>query len=446
MMIGESVQATDLFAPVYGGAWNDMLMADPAFCKRCGLPVPDTPIVEQWFGGGRGSFKSSYISVAIAAMLAACPRDEADWHTIVFRKVAAEIEESVYNQLLWAIGKLDLRRYFECKVKPYRIIRKDTQQGIFFHGLDKVEKKKSIKPPFGRFRFLWLEELDQFDGMREIRTLRQSVFRGQGLAQSFYSYNPPISNTNWVNAESLKPMKGRKVYHTTYLDGNPDWLGEEFLREANGLKANNPRFYRHEYLGIPTGTGSEVFENIQVREIPPELIKAMPVQRFGLDFGFENDPTAFVCVGYDRARKTVYIFDEFVVYGKFEDGIFAEMQKLGRGRWNDSGVVYKPIIADNASPSAIGNLRGKGCQRMAKTMKGKGSVAQGLRWLRKQYRIIIDPRFCPVAMREFTNYEYERTGRGELTDRYPDRDNHTIDAVRYALENDILYGDLPRQF
>lgn len=81
-----------------------------------------------------------------------------------------------------------------------------------------------------------------------------------------------------------------------------------------------------------------------------------------------------------------------------------------------------------------------GCRRLSKTVKGAGSVAEGLRWLRKLYRIVVDPRRCPVATKEFTQYEYERTGRGELTDRYPDRDNHTIDAVRYALETDILYG------
>lgn len=438
--------ASALFAPVYGLPWNDFLAADPDFCAAHGLAPPAEPVVEQWFAGGRGSFKSSYISIAMIAALAACPRDRADWHGMVFRKVAADVEGSVFNQLGWAIDTLGLGAYFTRKRSPFRIVRNDTGQCIFFHGLDKVEKKKSIKPPFGRFRLLWLEELDQFDGAKEVRTLRQSVFRGQGLAQSFYSYNPPISSTNWANAEALRPKRGKRVYRTTYLDGPKEWLGDEFLREAEGLRENNPRLYRHEYLGIPTGTGSEVFENVRVQEITDGQIRALPVQRFGLDFGFENDPTALVCVGYDRARKTVYVFDEWVAYGKFEDGIFDAMKTLGKGRWNDAGVVLKPIIADNASPSAIGNLQRMGCRRMTKTIKGRGSVAEGLRWLRKRHRIVIDPRRCPVATKEFTEYEYERTGRGDLTDRYPDRNNHAIDAVRYALENDILYGEAPRQF
>lgn len=432
--------ASSLFAPVYGRPWNDFLMADPDFRAAHGLAPPDEPVVEQWFAGGRGSFKSSYVSIAMIAALAACPRDRADWHAAVFRKVAADVEGSVFNQLGWAIDALGLGAYFTRKRNPFRIVRDDTGQCIFFHGLDKVEKKKSIKPPFGRFRLLWLEELDQFDGAKEVRTLRQSVFRGQGLAQSLYSYNPPISSANWVNAEAMKPKPGKRVYHTTYLDGPREWLGDEFVREAEGLRANNPRLYRHEYLGIPTGTGSEVFENVSLREIPDDEIRRMRVRRFGLDFGFENDPTALVCVGYDRARRTVYVFDEWVAYGRFEDGIFEAMKALGRGRWNDAGVVLEPIVADSASPSAIGNLQRMGCRRLTKTVKGAGSVAEGLRWLRKLYRIVIDPRRCPVAAREFTRYEYERTGRGELTDRYPDRDNHTIDAVRYALEADILYG------
>lgn len=438
--------ASGLIAPVHAAAWNDFLMADPDFRAAHGLPATADPVTEQWFAGGRGSFKSSFISIAAVVSMAAAPRDRADWHSIVFRKVAADVEGSVYNQIGWAIDALGLGQWFERRKSPYRVVRRDTGQCVFFHGLDKVEKKKSIKPPFGRFRQLWLEELDQFDGPGEIRTLRQSVFRGPGLAQSFYSYNPPISATNWVNAEALKPRPGKRVYRSTYLDGPREWLGEEFIREAEGLRDNNPRLYRHEYLGIPTGTGSEVFENVRVREIRTEEIKAMPVVRIGLDFGFENDPTALVCVGYDRARRTIWIFDEWVAYGKFEDGIFEAMKTLGKGRWNDSGVAMKPIIADNASPSAIGNLQRMGCRRMAKTIKGRGSVADGLRWLRKLYNIVIDPRRCPTAMREFTEYEYERTGRGELTDRYPDRDNHTIDATRYALENDILYGDAPRQF
>lgn len=436
--------AADLIAPVHNLPWNDLLESDPFFAEEYGFTPPAERIVEQWFAGGRHSFKSSFISIVLTLFLAQCPRYRADWHILIVRKVAAEIEESVYNQMLWAIDELGLGRYFIAKRNPYRIIRADTKQCIYFRGLDKVDKTKSIKPAFGYFRFLWLEELDQFDSAKEVRTLRQGVARGKDF-HSFYSYNPPISANNWVNAEALKPMKGKRVYHSSYLDCLP-WCSEEFLREANGMRENNPRIYRHEYLGEVTGTGSEVFENVRIKELTNEEIRAIPVKRFGLDFGFENDPTAFMAVGYDRAKKTIYIFGEWYEYGRFEDGILEGMANLGKGEWNENGCVASPIIADNASPSAIGNLQRMGCRRMAKTIKGKGSVIEGLRWLRRLYRIIIDPRRCPNAMREFTMYEYERTGRGELTDRYPDKDNHSIDAVRYALENDIRYGDAPRQF
>ena len=184
------------------------------------------------FSGGRGSLKSSTVSILVPLLLVGNPGT----HALVLRKVANTIRDSVYAQYIWAIGELDMAAYWEAKVSPMELIYKPTGQKIMFRGADDPMKIKSIKVPFGYIAVTHFEEKDQFAGRAEIRTILQSTMRGGSMFWNFESYNPPISHDNWANKDSLEERADRLCHKSTYLQAPPEWLGEQFLAEAEHLK------------------------------------------------------------------------------------------------------------------------------------------------------------------------------------------------------------------
>ena len=165
---------------------------------------------EYWLKGGRGSTKSSFISLVIVRGLLADPNANA----IIYRKVGNTIKDSVYSQMLWAIDQLGLAPWFQAKVSPFELIYKPTGQRVLFRGADDPLKSKSIKLQHGYFRYLWFEELSEFRGMEDVRTIKQSVFRGVDRGVTLYSYNPPKSANNWVNKLAANPPASCFVHHS----------------------------------------------------------------------------------------------------------------------------------------------------------------------------------------------------------------------------------------
>lgn len=377
---------------------------------------------EYWLKGGRGSTKSSFISLVIVRGLLADPNANA----IIYRKVGNTIKDSVYSQMLWAIDQLQLAPWFQAKVSPFELIYKPTGQRVLFRGADDPLKSKSIKLQHGYFRYLWFEELSEFRGMEDIRTIKQSVFRGVDRGVTLYSYNPPKSAQNWVNTEALKSVTGRLVHHSTYLDVPKEWLKEAFISEAERLAQSNERAYRNEYMGEVTGTGGTVFDNLVLREISADEIGGFGATYAGLDFGWFPDPLHFVRCAYDPARRRLYIYDEYRTVRTSNADVYrilTEQKQL---------TAAEEVISDSAEMKSVNDMRSYGMRCVAAT-KGPGSVRASMRWLQALREIIIDPARCPEAAKEFSQYEYERTRDGEYVDAYPDANNHAIDAVRYAL-------------
>ena len=377
---------------------------------------------EYWLKGGRGSTKSSFISLVIVRGLLADPNANA----IIYRKVGNTIKDSVYSQMLWAIDQLQLAQWFQAKVSPFELIYKPTGQRVLFRGADDPLKSKSIKLQHGYFRYLWFEELSEFRGMEDIRTIKQSVFRGVDRGVTLYSYNPPKSAQNWVNAEALKSVTGRLVHHSTYLDVPKEWLKEAFISEAERLEQSNERAYRNEYMGEVTGTGGTVFDNLVLREISADEIGGFGAVYAGMDFGWFPDPLHFVRCAYDPARRRLYVYDEYRTVRTSNADVYrilTEKKQL---------APAEEVIADSAEMKSVNDMRSYGMRCIAAT-KGPGSVRASMRWLQALNEIVIDPARCPEAAKEFSQYEYERTRDGEFVDAYPDANNHAIDAVRYAL-------------
>lgn len=374
--------------------------------------------------GGRGSMKSSTVSLLVAALL--MDKRNADCNALVLRKVGNTLRDSVYAQYIWAIGELGAAKYWDAKVSPMEMVYRPTGQRILFRGADDPFKIKSIKVPHGYIAITHFEELDQFAGRNEIRTILQSTMRGGTRFWNFESYNPPISRDNWANIDSEEERPDRLCHKSTYLEAPPEWLGEQFLTEAEYLKETNEKAYQHEYLGIPVGTGSDVFENVTVREIPDEELNTFDRIYNGVDWGYFPDPWAFNRVHFDAARRTLYIFDELTA------------NKLGNKETADKllehGLTREDrITADSAEPKSVADYNKYGLKCYG-ALKGPGSVERSMIWLQSLNEIVIDPRRCPETKKEFISYEYERTKDGEIMSGYPDRDNHHIDAVRYATE------------
>lgn len=377
--------------------------------------------------GGRGSLKSSTVSLLVPQLLIANPNT----HALVLRKVANTLRDSVFNQYMWAIAELGMAGLWYAKVSPMEIIYRPTGQKIMFRGADDPMKIKSIKVPFGYIAVTHFEEKDQFSGRAEIRTILQSTMRGGDKFWNFESYNPPISRDNWANVDSAEDKPNRLCHISTYLDAPKSWLGEEFLNEAEYLKQTDERAYQHEYLGLPVGTGGNVFEKLELREITDDEVKQFDRIYQGIDFGWYPDPFCFIRIYYDVARETLYLIDEHYVNKTSNEDNAAWIRER---HYNDF-----PITCDSAEPKSIVDFRASGVDARS-AIKGPGSVEYGMKWLQRR-KIVIDKRRTPNAYKEIVGYEYERNKDGEIISGYPDKNNHAIDAIRYGMEPAYrLYG------
>ena len=395
------------------------------------------------FPGGRGSTKSSFVGgIAIPLLIIANPKT----HAVCFRKVANTIQNSIFSQVIWGIYQLGLQELFIIPKKySTPIVFKPTGQQILFMGLDDPMKVKSIKLPFGYIGITWWEELDQYAGEKEIRTVLQSTMRGGDLFWDFRTFNPPISKNNWANeyADTAETLDNTLVVRNTYLDVPPEWLGQAFIDEAEDLKRINESAYEHEYMGKAIGTGGDVFQNVEDKDMSEKV----PVYDFygsiigykplyetfdhiynGLDWGFATDPLAFVKCHFDKKNLDLYIYREFITHKTRNEDSFRMLYIE-----NKLIDMSELLTADSAEPKSVDDYRAYGAF-IRGAEKGPDSVRYGIKWLQGLRHIYIDKRTCPNAWREFINYEYEQDREGNFISAYPDENNHFIDATRYALE------------
>ena len=374
--------------------------------------------------GGRGSLKSSTVSLLVPLLLVTHPQT----HALVLRKVGNTLRDSVYAQYVWAIGELGMAEYWTARVSPMELVYRPTGQRIMFRGADDPMKIKSIKAPFGYIAVTHFEELDQFAGREEIRNILQSTMRGGDTFWNFETYNPPITRDSWVNRDALEEREDRLRHHSTYLGAPPEWLGEPFLAEAEQVRQTNERAWRHEYLGEATGTGGEVFDNLEIREIPGEELARFDNILMGIDWGWYPDPFCWMKCHWDAARRVLYLIDEYRANKQGNRETWDALRTLKGVRDIDR------ITADSAEEKSVQDYRSYGALCRG-AIKGPDSRRYSFKWLQSLAKIVIDPARCPGAAKEFREYEYERTREGEILNSYPDGNDHGIDAVRYATES-----------
>lgn len=380
---------------------------------------------EYVFEGGRGSTKSSCGTIIPYELM----ENNHNIHALVIRKVKDTLRDSVYAQMQWSCDKQAENPMFDRDnwkfgLSPLEITYTPTGQKIYFRGADDPGKIKSIKPPFGYIGIVIFEELDQFSGPEEVRNIEQSAIRGGNDAYVFKFFNPPKSNSNWVNIYVKTPKESMVVHHSTYKDVPQEWLGRDFIEEAEHLREVNPDAYEHEYMGVANGNGGMVFDYLELREITDDEIARMDRIYQGVDWGWFPDPYAFIRSYYNPAQEKIYLIAENVA---------KKTKNTQTGQWIiDHGYDDYEIVCDSAEKKSVGDYVDIGLPARP-AIKGPGSVEYGMKWLQGK-TIVIDQARTPHAYKEFTEYEYERDKDGNVISGYPDADNHTIDAVRYSYE------------
>lgn len=377
---------------------------------------------EYWLRGGRGSGKSSYLSVEMIRQLYRDTKASA----LVIRKVGNTLRDSVYAQVLWALERLGVDEDWIATVSPMELVHRQTGQQILFRGLDEPRKIKSIRPKHGYIKIVWFEEMDELDGYDQIHSVLESAIRGKGnRGMMFGSYNPPKSRNCWVNLEAMADNPGRMTHHSSYVEIPSVWLGESFLAKAEQMRVSEPLRWAHVYGGEPTGDGGNVFTNLVIRRLQKdELDYCRANAHHGLDFGYSSDPSALMSAAYSETpdgKRILYLFAEWDKAGAGFDALEKAIRsQCGREKvWCDT------------EPRTIAELEGRGLN-VAAARKGAKSRPFGMQWLEELTEIIIDERACPEAVKEFSNFEHARNKDGSWRADYQDGMDHTIDATRYA--------------
>lgn len=385
--------------------------------------------IDYWFPGGRGSMKSSFASLEVVNDV----EKHSDHNALVLMKYKANIRDSAYAQVVWAIEALGLSDEYDCPESTLRITKKSTGQVIIFRGCDNADKIKSIKVKVGYIAIAWYEEVDQFRGMAEIRKINQSITRGGHNFIRLYTFNPPRSRNCWVNShiDELRE-NGTEVFASTYLDAPAEWLGGQFVADAEFLKETDGKAYEHEYMGIPVGLGGDVFDRVTFREVTDDEIRTFDNLRCGQDFGWYPDPWAFVMSEWQPGSRTIIAF--------FEDGgnkiqpneqaeRIIEAQTWADEPGAEPTYHHIPVLSDDAGSSYIAAQRDTGANARA---AGKGNMRMASYQFVQSCILVIDPERCPRLAKEVREMQYEQNKDGEWLNSIPDGNDHWVDAVRYA--------------
>ncbi|PTI97341.1 PBSX family phage terminase large subunit [Staphylococcus simulans] len=384
--------------------------------------------------GGRGSGKSSDVSHILVQLIMRYPMN-----AVAIRKTDNTLATSVFEQVKWAMEEQGVSSLFKVKMSPLEITYKPRGNKIIFRGAQNPERLKSLKDSKFPFTIAWIEELAEFKTEDEVTTITNSLLRGEldnGLFYKFfYTYNPPKRKQSWVNKkyESSFQPDNTFVHHSTYLN-NP-FIAKEFIEEAKAAKQLNELRYRWEYLGEAIGSGVVPFNNLRIETIPQEQFDTFDNIRNAIDFGYATDPLAFVRWHYDKKKRIIYAMDER--YG-------VQISNREIAQWiKKKGYQNDDIYCDSAEPKSIAELKiEQNIPRVKAVKKGPDSVEYGEQWLNDLEAIVIDPNRTPNIAKEFENIDYQTDKDGNIKPRLEDKDNHTIDATRYALERDMRQSSI----
>ena len=369
-----------------------------------------------------------------------------DSNTLVVRKVFRTLKDSCYSDLKWAIHRLNVDHLWNCKESPLELTYTPTGQKILFRGLDDPLKVTSITVDSGFLCWMWIEEAYEVMNEDDFDMLDESI-RGECpphlWKQITLTFNP-WNEKHWLKRRFFDaPDPDVLALTTTYMCN--EWLDVNDFALFEKMKRNNPRRYAVAGLGGWGIVDGLVYENW--KEQPFELISKADYllldeaertakdwvfredvsTRCGLDFGYTNDPTASPIMFLDMKNSRLYVWDELYETGLSNRKIYERLRAMGYGK--------ELFTADSAEPKSIDELRYLG-MRVKAAKKGKDSISNGIQWI-QNLQIIIHPR-CVNFLTEISNYTWDKDRFGKKLNVPIDTFNHLMDAMRYALEADII--------
>ncbi|MBE6727149.1 MAG: PBSX family phage terminase large subunit [Ruminococcaceae bacterium] len=374
--------------------------------------------------GGKGSKKSATTALNFIFRIMRYP----DSNLLVVRQVMNTHRDSTFAQLKWAQSRLGVSHLWSNTVSPLEMTYLPTGQKILFRGFDDVLKLASTTVNKGYLNFVWVEEAFELAHEEDFDKLDLSMPRGSVpsplFKQTTLTFNP-WSAAHWLKKRFFdRESSDIKVFSTNYLIN--EFLDDTDRAVFERMKRTNRRKYEVAGLGNWGIAEGLVFENWEVGapQIPPEKLNCWR-SFFGLDYGYTNDPTAFVAFMVNPVEKILYIYDEFYKTRMLNCDIANEIKKRGYSK--------ERIRADCAEPKSNDDLKRLGIGRITPSVKGRDSILNGIDRI-SEYKIFVDDK-CVNMIRELSTYCYEESA-GESGRRMPkDSDNHLCDALRYAFED-----------
>ena len=373
--------------------------------------------------GSRASKKSSTQSLRVIYEIVSNP--VINW--LVVRKTERTLRDSCFAQLKWAMRRLHVEKYFRCSVSPLEITYIPTGQKILFRGLDDPLKVTSITVDSGCLCRLWIEEAYEITKEDDFNRLDESI-RGQ-LPEGMYhqvvlTFNP-WSDRHWLKKRFFDTPSSNVLAMTTNYRCN-EFLSQSDLLLFEEMK-KNPRRYAVAGEGDWGVVDGLVYENWKEQVFDTsEITRRTTVKSaFGLDFGYTNDPSAFICLLVDETAREIYVFDEMYQKGMSNDDIGEALLRRGYSK--------ERIRADSAEPKSIAYLRKKYLRRIRAAKKGPDSIMAGVTLI-QDYTIIIHPS-CVNFITEISNYTWATDKFDNKINKPVDDFNHLMDAMRYAMED-----------
>lgn len=373
--------------------------------------------------GSRASKKSKTTALWYITNMMKYP----DANLLVIRKTYRTLKDSCFTELKWAISRLKVDAWWDIKESPLELTYKPTGQKIYFRGLDDPLKVTSITVEKGVLCWAWLEEAYEIMSESDFDTLDESI-RGEvpeGLFKQWTITFNPWNEHHWLKKRFFDVNDDNILAMTTNYLCN-EWLDDSDKKLFESMKKNNPRRYAVAGLGNWGIVDGLVYENWTERAFTLDEIKQCKT-RSGLDFGYTNDPTAFFVGFLDLDAKKLYVWDEFYEKGMSNKAINDKILAMGYSK--------ERITGDSAEPKSIDELKSMKL-RIKGAKKGKDSVMNGVQWI-QDLEIIIHPR-CTNFITEISNYTWETDKFGNKLNKPIDDFNHLMDAMRYALEDDII--------
>jgi len=379
------------------------------------LPYIQETTPTQIFFGGSASGKSYFLAQRTILDLIQNKRNY-----LICRKTARTIKRSVFNELMKAIANFKMESLFTLNKTDNSLTCTNGCQ-ILSAGLDDAEKIKSITPINGVLTDIWIEEATEVE-YEDVQQLKKRLRGESALTKRLIMSFNPIYQTHWIYKEYFAQFNGTFYCNSDIMILKTTYKDNRFLTEQDIANMENERdsyFYNVYTLGNWGVLGKTIFQNFKVETFDCSTFDNI---YNGLDFGFSTDPTAFIRIHYDKKHKRLYIIDEFEELELTNDKIAEKLKCI---------INNEYITCDSAEPKSIRELQIMGI-RAKPAKKGKDSVNFGIDWI-KRHEIIIHPN-CINFKREMELYQFTTDRNGLHINRPMDKDNHLIDAMRYALE------------